>query len=456
MLSRSDSLTVTAGRRRVVLVDLYWSRDKDPRIPLGHASLRAALARETGVEVVPVVEAVNLVAVEPEALVARLMGSVAGWSAGDVDIAFGVYVWADGLVRATLTGLRRAGFGGRIVLGGPQISYAGPGLEALYPEADAFVRGYGEAALCALAREAGRPDVVGVHYAGATDVVAQAAVDLSALPSPWIDRVIPIAGQRFVRWESQRGCPYRCGFCQHREAGARLRRRALSCERVAAEIDLFCASGVDDIAVLDPIFNAGDEAIAILERFAARGFRGRLSLQCRAESLGVELLDVAARLDVRLELGLQTIHRAEMEAIGRNNHMAKVDGALARIRERGIAHEVSIIFGLPQQTLPSFIETVAWCLERAVPVIKAFPLLLLRGTPLERDAARWGLACSGGDMPMVVRSSTFDEREWDSMARLSEALKATEGRHPPIDELLVLAEACEPQLGRWTSAAVGA
>lgn len=44
--------------RRVVLVDFYWTRDKDPRVPLGHASLLAAL-RADGVEVRSVVIAVN-------------------------------------------------------------------------------------------------------------------------------------------------------------------------------------------------------------------------------------------------------------------------------------------------------------------------------------------------------------------------------------------------------------
>ena len=32
--------------RRVVLVELYWTRDKDPRVPLGHASILASLARD--------------------------------------------------------------------------------------------------------------------------------------------------------------------------------------------------------------------------------------------------------------------------------------------------------------------------------------------------------------------------------------------------------------------------
>ncbi|MCB9619820.1 MAG: hypothetical protein H6724_10285 [Sandaracinus sp.] len=83
-------------------------------------------------------------------------------------------------------------------------------------------------------------------------------------------------------------------------------------------------------------------------------------------------------------------------------------------------------------------------------MIKAFPLLLLRGTALDRDRDTWSLRDSGGTMPMVLRSSTFDVDDWRDMARLSEALRVTEGRHPKdLRELRRLAATLEPDLLRW-------
>lgn len=85
-----------------------------------------------------------------------------------------------------------------------------------------------------------------------------------------------------------------------------------------------------------------------------------------------------------------------------------------------------------------------------MPVIRAFPLLLLRGTELDRDRARWRLEDDGSAMPMVVRSDTFDTEEWRAMARLSEALKLTEGAHPnTLRALRALAAGLEPDLLRW-------
>lgn len=410
------------SRRRIILVEIYWARDKDPHVPLGHASLLAALYNRCDVDVVSIAQAVNFSDTTAESLAEEILGAARGAPADRVDVALGVHVWSDALVRGVLRRLRRAGFRGRVVLGGPQISYAGPGLERLYPEVDLFVRGYGEDALCAIADGRAPRAVHGVHVAGESDRCEHADVDLSLLPSPWLSGVVPLAQQAFVRWETQRGCPYRCAFCQHREPGARLYRRELHLERIEREIDLFCRSGVTDIAVLDPIFNCGRHSTAILERFLRNEYAGRLSLQCRAEKFDDAFLDIAEGLDVRLELGLQTIHDVEGRAIRRRNNLAKVEEALAAIQRRGIDHEVTVIYGLPEQTLDSFRETVAWCLSRGVKSLKAFPLMLLRGTALDLERGRWGLVESDETIPCVVASNTFDRVEWEEMRTIAEGL----------------------------------
>lgn len=435
------------SEREVVLVDLYWTRDKDPRVPLGHASLLAELAR-AGVRAQSVVQPVQ--GADVDALAASLQRRCEARAAGDLDLGIGVYVWNEDLVVPLLRQLRARGVRNRIILGGPQISYAGAELERLYPEADVFVRGQGEQALVQLVTTRGRGRIAGVHHAGEVDELAQTSAELDGLVSPWLAGVVPLAAQRFVRWETQRGCPYRCSFCQHRDADGSVRHRPLSAARIAAEVDLFCEAGVAEIAVLDPIFNVAAHAVDVLERFAARGFRGRLALQCRSELVTPAFLDAAQSLNVCLELGLQTIHAAEGKALGRGNRLDLVDRALAEIRERRIDHEVSLIFGLPAQTLASFIESVRWCLERRVPRLKAFPLLLLRGTELARTRERWGFEDDGRPTAMVQASRTFTHEEWQTMNRVSSALQSTEGNHPTtIEELLRIADTMTAGAERW-------
>lgn len=439
-------------RRRIVLVDLYWTRDKDPRVPLGHASLLAALHSDAAtLDVRSLVIAVNA-GWSTNTIASRILWQVGHLPHKDVDIAIGAYIWNEPILKVLLPLLRAKGFLGRIILGGPQISYVGSGLEQLYPDADVFVRGHAEAALCMVARNGELTSHTGVHYAGEVDVNQQAKTTLDKLPSPWLNGLIPLKDQAFLRWETQRGCQFKCSFCQHRQPDARIKSAHFPASRINNEIDHICRMQVREVAVLDPVFNSNENrghALQVLKRFAENGYKGQLALQCRAELVDDDFLDAAQRLDVCLEFGLQTIHKDEYDAVGRGNSMKKIDAVLDKVRTRNIRHEVSLIFGLPEQTLDSFKESVRWCLNRKVPTIKAFPLLLLRGTKIELEQNRWGLIVGDGPMPKVIASRTFSRRDWQAMERISEALRETEGNHPGMDELLHQALLSEPDNARW-------
>lgn len=442
---------VTAARRRIVLVDLYWTRDKDPRVPLGHASLLATLRSDPAVDARSVIFPVNKKN-SVKTIARRILREAAGLGQNLVDIAIGAYVWNERVVQKLLPLLRADGFEGRLILGGPQVSYVDMGLERLYPDADLFIRGHAETALLAVARSSGRVAIRGVHYAGMVDRNEQASAPLAGLPSPLLERLIDPEYQQFLRWETRRGCQFNCTFCQHRQKEAKAPRETFAASRLFDEIDLICQAGVRELAVLDPVFNTDPReghAVRVLERFAANGYRGRISLQCRAELIDDAFVDAASRLDVCLEFGLQTIHKNEQKAIERTNSLDKVDAVLAQVRAFGIEHEVSLIFGLPEQTLASFIESVGWCLARKVPVIKAYPLLLLRGTKMDLDRARWGLVVGDATMPEVTASATFSHQDWQAMGAISQALHDTEGAHPPLAHLLALAATACPELARW-------
>lgn len=403
-------------KRKLVLVSLGWIRPKDPRQTLGHASLLARLALEPEFEVASLEFAVNDVHFRREDVLHAILNAALE---NGVTVGIGAYVWNEQIVQWLLPALRGAGFLGRIVLGGPQISYAPPGIDAKYRDANLFVRGYGEDALVRILR--GEPEIRGVTRQGQDNSEARTEIDLAALPSPH-RRDAPVTA--FVRWETQRGCPYSCSFCQHVEAGAKLPLRQLAEARIDAEIEHFVEHGVKEIAVLDPVFNSNEaHAIRVLQRLERSGFGGRLSFQCRFESVTTAFLDACERLNVELEFGLQTIHAIEMKAIRRTNHMTKVEAVIAELHRRRIRFEVSLIYGLPEQTLASFQASVDWCIERRVPTIEAFPLMLLRGTAMERERARWGLVENNDAIPLVVRSNTFTPSDWLEMQRVADDVR---------------------------------
>jgi len=246
-----------------------------------------------------------------------------------------------------------------------------------------------------------------------------------------------VSAQRFIRWETQRGCPFRCSFCQHREADLSNKRREFSKNRIIDEINWIVSSSVEDIAVLDPIFNSGPNYLEILKLFAEKKYRGKLSLQSRIEMVTPEFLNLLENINqsgnVVLEFGLQTIHKNEQILIQRLNNMEKVKKILTEVKERKIDMEISLIFGLPGQTLNSFQETVNFCKELGVKTIYAFPLMLLRGTPLYDQKKELGLIESTDvnfvkipriqlRIPHVISSPSFCFSDWLKMVDIAESL----------------------------------
>jgi radical SAM superfamily enzyme YgiQ (UPF0313 family) len=430
MAARAAS-TAVKPPPRIISVALDYTRPKDPPISLGQASLLATLHQN---EIPSIHRAWSV--------------NHAGFKLNDVrqfvmdnarqhtDFALGAYVWHEPQTQALLNALKEDGFPGRIILGGPQVSYTKQGVERYYPQADVFIRGYGEKPLATLLSAKQETHIIpGVHYAGEPDLGLSATADLETLPSPFLSGLIK--PQPFIRWETQRGCPFRCAFCQHRESDVSMERRQFSMSRIIDEARWITDNAIiNDVAILDPTFNSGPNYLSVLDALIEGRYQGKLALQCRAEMVSdaflerVQLLNQTA--NVVLEFGLQTIHREEARLIQRPNNLKKITRIIEETKRRGIDIEVSLIFGLPNQTLESFKASIKFCKDLKVPTIHAFPLMLLRGTPLYERKHELGLIESTDldlnidrvqdNIPHVVQSPSFSYAEWCEMAKLAEEL----------------------------------
>ncbi|MDE0525008.1 MAG: B12-binding domain-containing radical SAM protein [Thaumarchaeota archaeon] len=404
--------------RPAVLVSLDWLREGDPPFGLGAASIASSL-RSYGSHVRIVTDAVNRPEFSMSAFLNRVSEAISEAGAR-VLVGIGAFVWCEPEVQTLLRVLCPKA---DVVLGGPQISYAWPGrLEQLYPGARYFVRGNGEFAMVLLAAGHAENGLHGIHVAGMPDLCTRADFPLDGLPSPHLDGTSPISG--FVRWETQRGCQFACTFCQHRQPGARLLNSNLATGRLRREMAAFRDAGTCKVAVLDPIFNTDvGRAVDLLGCLKETRIGAHLSLQCRFELVTDAFLDAVEPLDATLEFGLQTVHDDEARAVGRPNHMGSVESAIAKLNRRRIPYEVSLIYGLPFQTAERFRDSVNWCLERGVPKVRAWPLMLLRGTKIHTEREKWGYVESVGErIPIVVESRWFSRGEHSRMADIASSL----------------------------------
>ena len=436
--------------RNVQLISLDWCRPKDPPVSLGTSSIYTNLQKhDCYVTCLPY--NVNNQNFSTNEVVQQVFDQHPGQH---TLLGVGAFVWNEPFLQDILLKLKAYQFPGSILLGGPQISYSTSHPQVYYPNADIFCRGYAEEAVQQLVMKATEddpiPGIAGVVYKNLPDLKLQASCDLQSLPSPYLEGVLQ--PQTFLRWETQRGCPFRCSFCQHRESDLvtidAKSRKSFNINRILKEAEWICANGASDLAVLDPTFNSGPHYLTVLDALIDNKYKGKISLQCRFEMVRESFLEKVIQLAANgaepvLEFGLQTAIRNESKAIHRPNRLDKVESVIKELHQLSLPFEVSLIYGLPLQTLESFRMSVNFCLHNKVPIVKAWPLMLLRGTLLDSITVREKYklrerAINASEdidrvqvnIPHVVESSTFSEKDWRKMSSIASLLAQTEGDHP--------------------------
>lgn len=332
-------------------------------------------------------------------------------------LAIGCYVWNTDLIEPLIAECRKKGFQGNIILGGYQIHQET--CEKLYPSGDIYLPSYGEVSL----PEAFMQDKL-LHK-----LILKNKVDFGSLHSPYLNGSIKLAeNQPMIHWETQRGCYYACSFCAHRDV-TNNKVHDFSLEIIKKELCLFKEKNVQRINVLDPIFRKGRRSYEILEYAIEIELEAELVFQVRFEDINERLLDLFSKLNTHLEFGLQTAIKTESIVINRRNNIDKVSSAIAMLQKKNMSFEVSLIYGLPTQTLHSFSQSLQFLKDRDVSNIKAFPLMLLEGTQLSDDRESYGIKegyIDDSGIPHVVESDSFTNEEWKAMRELAKKLTVEE------------------------------
>lgn len=439
-------ITSRSPQGKLILIGLDWIRRKDPPLSLANASIAASCASVADVATVVINCNQDRLDLQSE-LTTQLLAATANEVQPPL-VALGGYVWAESILNDAIHNVKQVlGAEATVVLGGPQVTYA-PVIEPFflasqYPCADGFIRGHGEEPLRRLLMGECAP--LGYTSRDEFDLGLQSKGGFTSSPSPFLTGWMP--AQRFLRWETQRGCPFSCSFCQHKDSSNR--RIPLDRDRIFEECDWMVMQSKEgplrDLAIVDPTFNSGPQYLEILTKLS--GYKGKLSLQCRLEMMSDSLvravLDLSRTANVVLEFGIQTIHSNEQRLIERPSNAKSIERWLSILNENGIPYEMSFIYGLPEQTLDSFRRTLEWAEQKcsghssSKAIARFWPLMLLRGTQLHHRRHELGLLTTkalqvdisgrvGSSIPHVIASHTFTFDDWLVMNEEAERVNKVE------------------------------
>ena len=196
--------------------------------------------------------------------------------------------------------------------------------------------------------------------------------DLDEIPSPFLsgalDRLVAAnPGERWIGlWETNRGCPFRCTFCDWGSATA-AKVTKFGIERLHAEVEWFARRKIEYIFCCDANFGIQKRDVEIAEYVAKvkreTGYPKALSVQNtknateRAYQTQKTLSD--AGLNKGVALSMQSVDPTTLTAIKRENIALETYFELQRRFTRDKVETYSdLILGLPGETYDSFVQGV--------------------------------------------------------------------------------------------------
>jgi radical SAM superfamily enzyme YgiQ (UPF0313 family) len=354
-------------------------------------------------------------------------------AAADPDVlGLSCYVWNVRTLAAVCRRVAEDRPATRIVLGGPEVGPVAAAVLEAHPAVDVVVRSEGERPFAELvsrwAAGSDIDDVAGIAFrrGGAVRQTADAPIlqDLNQLPSPHLALPADFTG-RVICLETQRGCVFRCNFCFYNK-DLSIRNRRFDLDRVKRELRHWLAQDVDEIYLMDPIFNLNAERAKEICGFIAEHNDRRIAIHAEvwAEFIDEPLARLMRDANFRfLEIGLQSTDATALATVERRLKLQRFLDGVNHVKRHGLPWELQLIFGLPGETRASFRRSLNFAMSLDPHQLAVYPLMVLPGTELWRKAADVKLVFDP-DPPYLVRSHfSMDDSDIEYGNRVVRALQ---------------------------------
>ena len=276
--------------------------------------------------------------------------------------------------------------------------------------------------------------------------------DLDAIPLPaWdlidFDRYAKVRnfmsllkGKRYAPIFTSRGCPFLCTYC-HDIFGKRFRWR--SPENVAAEVKLLRGLGVDELEIVDDIFNMNPPRMKAVCR-AIEPYKMHIAFPngLRFDILDEEGCEALTRAGTYAAcVAVETITPRLQELIKKHLRVDRTHQAIRWMTERGVMVRGFFMLGFPTETLEEIRATIDYAVKSDLTQAYFFNVVPQPGTPLydlaiEENAAAlesqalqeynaekvWYAAAYGVNMQSImqwayIRFFVLSPRRWVRLVR---------------------------------------
>jgi len=349
-------------------------------------------------------------------------------------VAFSVYLWNRREILDLVDALCVARPELSIVLGGPEVSFAGDELFTRHPGITALIRGEGEEPLRALLsawQQEQQPKVIprAVLKVGDDLVSGPDSLplkELDTVPSPFQSGLTDME-RGFVYYETSRGCPFHCSFCLSARDNLI---RSYSMERIKSDLLLLMQQGVAKVKLVDRTFNfdasrAREIFSFILEHNRSTHFHFEIAGHLLDEAT-LELLDKVPEEMFQFEIGVQSTLESTLDAIGRKVNLEKLEENIRRLRKSNRIHmHLDLVAGLPGDNYDSFLKSIDRVAALAPHHLQIEPVKLLPGSPLRDQAEELQIRFDPNPPYTILGSPELSYAELQQLQEISRLLDLT-------------------------------
>ena len=271
----------------------------------------------------------------------------------------------------------------RIVFGGPEVTP--DNVQVRSATVDSLVFGEGETTFRRLLTD---PHIW--NEKAATNSAGQV---FRSSPSPYIAGLLEPEIENMVLLETQRGCPFHCGYCYYGKSRDHLafKDEPLLLEALRWSIE----HGIAELYLLDPTINARPGLTKLLEKIQGINHNGVLSLisEIRVDRLAAHLADLFAAAGFTwFEAGLQSTTPKALRLMNRPTNLKRFLAGVSLLKERRITPSIDLIAGLPGDDLNGFRRSVDFVADNGLGGdVQVFPLAVLPGTDFRVNSEALGL-----------------------------------------------------------------
>ena len=311
--------------------------------------------------------------------------------------SFSCYIWNIEFVLRLAADLKAVRPELTVILGGPEVSFTAPQILGKHGQIDYILCGEGEesypALLRALEQGGALPEGAVSREGGAVPHEYPVIRELDTLPSPYTKEMLSALSGRIVYYESSRGCPYCCSYCLSSVCGGV---RQFSLARVESELRKLTESGVSLIKFVDRTFNWDVErTLEILDLLITFPGETRWHFEIGGDLLNDRVLERLFSFPagaIQLEMGVQSANPETLREIGRRENIDRLLRYARRITESGRIHlHMDLIAGLPFEGAAQFEKSFNTVYAARPHTLQLGFLKLLPGSPLRRDAEKYGI-----------------------------------------------------------------